>query len=392
MFPANIADQHVGVCVSGGLSSLTVAAALADSGVKTTAMVADIGQVAHDELRPLARSLEAAGIPTIVVDLRDRMAEMASDLVRYLAKHDGGYWNTTGASRLVLIEGLGAAMRRAGCTVLAHGCVGGGNDQRRFERYGAALCPDLRVYAPWQEPELVRKYADRSDMETYVLERDLALTGGCSAHNSVDGSLAGFSHEGTALESLETPDSRARLLLSVPPQRAPDQAETITVRFERGQPVEINGAVLGPRELIERANSIAGRHGIGLRGVVENRINGTKCRAVYEAPGLDMIGYCVSKVYQVAIDAEARLLLEFLSDLIGHGVYEARYFEPAVRAARAAADVILESANSSVEVEVYKGSMSFLGMFDRTGTPLTMPLPSRQTRFTGSGQSWQIIA
>jgi argininosuccinate synthase len=392
MFSEKITTEKVGICVSGGLSSLTVAAALAESGAPATALVADIGQVAHDELCSLARSLEAIGIPTIIVDLRDRMAEMAFDLVRYLAKHDGGYWNTTGASRLVLVEGLGAAMRRAGCTVLAHGCVDGGNDQRRFERYAAALLPDLRVFVPWQEKELLRRFPDRSAMETYVLERGLALTGGCSAHNSIDGSLAGFSHEGTALESLETPDSRARLLLTVPPQRAPDQAEKVAVRFVHGQPVEIDGAALAPQELIERANSIAGRHGIGLRGVVENRINGTKCRSVYEAPGLDLLGFCVSKVYQVAIDVEARQLLESLSDLIGHGVYEARYLDTAVRAARAAADVILEPANTTVEVELYKGSMSFLGIFDHSGTPLLKPLPLRQTRFTGSGQSWQVIA
>jgi argininosuccinate synthase len=383
-----IAGDRVGVCVSGGLSSLAVAASLADSGVPTTAMVADIGQSSHADVRSLVHSLEAAGIPVVVVDLRDRMAELALDLVRYLARHEGGYWNTTSSSRLVLVEGLAAAMRRADCMVLAHGCVGGGNDQRRFERYAATLSPDLRPFAPWAEPELLRRFPDRSAMEKYVRERNLALAGRCNAHYSVDGNLAGFSHEGTVLESLDTPDSVAQLLLTVPPQQAPDRPETVSVRFDLGQPVEIDGSAAGPRELLERANLIAGRNGIGLCSVVENRINGTKCRGIYEAPGLDLLGFCAAKVYEIAIDREARQLLGFLSELIGRGVYEGRYFDTAVQAARAAADVILESATATMTVEVYKGNVSFLGISGHSDKPL----PLRQTRFSGGGHFWQVTA
>src|SRR5580658_1623449 len=106
-----IASEPVGVCVSGGLSSLAVAASLADSGVVTTALVADIGQASDDDVHSLARSLEGAGIPVVAVDLRDAMAELALDLVRYLARHERGYWNTTSSSRLVLVQGLAAAAR-----------------------------------------------------------------------------------------------------------------------------------------------------------------------------------------------------------------------------------------------------------------------------------------
>lgn len=382
-----ISGERPGVFVSGGLSSVTVAASLADSGAPTTALLADIGQCPPGEVRSLAQSLEAAGIPAVVVDLRDRMAKLALDLVRYLARYEGGYWNTTSSSRLVLVEGLAPAMRRAGCTVLAHGCVGGGNDQRRFERYAAVLSPDLPPFAPWTEPELLGRFPDRSAMEKYVRERDLPLSGGSGAHYSVDGSLAGFSHEGTALESLDTPDSAAELLVTVPPRQAPDRPEAVSVRFERGRPVEIGGSAAGPRELLERANQIAGRNGVGLRSVVENRINGTKCRGVYEAPGLDLLGFCVAKVHEIAVDREARQLLSFLSDLIGRGVYEGRYFDTAVRAARDAADVILESASATVTVEVYKGNVSFLGMSGYADNS-----PPRQTRFSGGGHFWQVSA
>ena len=381
-----LTGEKVGVCVSGGLSSLTVVAALADAGVRATAFIADIGQARAADVRALAASLEAAGIPGEVVDLRESMARQALDLVRYEARYEGGYWNTTGAARLVLVAGLSQVMRRAGCTVLAHGCVGGGNDQRRFARYTASLAPDMRVFAPWTDPDLLSQFPDRAAMAKYVLSRDLALDERCTADYSVDGNLAGFAHEGTALERLETPDSAAWPALTTRPERAPSEVESVTVTFDRGRPVAVGGRPGSARELVERANAVAGRHGVGLRSVVENRINGTKCRGVYEAPGLDLLGFCADRVYQVAMDTETLRLMRSLSGLIGVGVYEGRYFDTPVLAARAAADVLVDRASATVEVELYKGNVSFRGMTHLAD----VPMPPRQTRFTGGGHAWQV--
>lgn len=171
-------DESVGMCVSGGLSSLAVAGYLAESGIKTTAFVADIGQDSQGEIRALARSLEEASVETVVVDLRDKMAEFALDLVYYQAQYEGGYWNTTSGSRMVLVSGLIDAIRGAGCTALGHGCVGGGNDQRRFDRYTARFAPDLRVIAPWTEPKLLERFPDREAMAGYVAKRGRPETGG----------------------------------------------------------------------------------------------------------------------------------------------------------------------------------------------------------------------
>jgi argininosuccinate synthase len=383
-----IKNEMVGVCVSGGLSSLAVAAWLAESGVQTTAFVADIGQAGRDDVRSLARSLESAGLPTVLVDLRRSMATLALDLVRYDARYDGGYWNTTGASRLVLTEGLAEAITGAGCTVLAHGCVGGGNDERRFARYGAVLASDLRVFSPWADPGMRARFPDRASMEAYVRGHGLALDPRCGADYSVDGNLAGFAHEGTALEALGTADGAARRVLTVAPQQAPDKAETVTVRFDHGQPVELDGAPGEPHELLERANSLAGRHGVGLRSVVENRINGTKCRGVYESPGLDLLGFGLSRVYQVAMDTGSRQLMQSLAGMIGRAVYEGRYLDPEVRAARAAADVLADSASATIEVEIYKGGMSMRSMSSHDAGRM----PPRQTRFTSGGHFWRVTA
>lgn len=383
-----VAEEIVGVCVSGGLSSLTVAAWLAESGVRTTAFVADIGQAGRGDIGSLARSLESAGLRTVVVDLRKQMAGLALDLVRYDARYDGGYWNTTGAARLVLTKGLAEAIREAGCTVLAHGCVGGGNDERRFARYGSMFAPGLRVFSPWADPGMRGRFPDRATMEAYVRGRGLALDSRCVADYSVDGNLAGFAHEGTALEALGTADGEARRVLTVAPQRAPDKAGTVTVRFERGRPVELDGVPGEPDELLDRANSLAGRHGVGLRSVVENRINGTKCRGIYESPGLDLLGFSLARVYQVTMDTSARQLMQSLSGIIGHAVYEGRYLDPSVRAARAAADVLTDSASATVEVEIYKGGMSVRSLSGHDAGRV----PPRQTRFGGGGHFWRVTA
>ncbi len=390
MLSEELAGEKVGVCVSGGLSCLTVAAWLAASSVPTLGFVADIGQADHEDVRGMARSLEAAGVATVVVDLRDEIARLALDLVRYQARYDGGYWNTTSGSRMVLVAGLADAMRRAGCTVLAHGCVGGGNDQRRFERYVTALAPDLRAVSPWTDPGLLARFPGRSDMAEYLRDRGLAADQRSTADYSADGSLAGFAHDGAALECLQTPDAAAWWALTLAPRQAPDKPEPVTVTVAGGRPAAIGNAPGEARELLERANSIAGRHGVGLRSVVENRINGTKCRGVYEAPGLDLLGFCVARVYQVVMDPDALRLMHGLSEMMGRGVYEGRYFDPAIRAARAAADVLIDSAGATAEVvtELYKGGISFQGLSHGPGEPVA----PRQTRFTGGGHHWQIVA
>jgi argininosuccinate synthase len=178
-------------------------------------------------------------------------------------------------------------------------------------------------------------------------------------------------------------------VLTVAPQQAPDKAETVSVRFDHGRPAEIDGVPGGPLDLLERANSLTGRHGVGLRSVVENRINGTKCRGLYESPGLDLLGFGLSRVYQVAMNTDARQLMQSLSVTIGRAVYEGRYLEPAARAARAAADVLVDSASATVEVEMYKSGMLVRSLSSQD--PGRMP--PRQTRFSsgGGGHFWRVV-
>jgi argininosuccinate synthase len=380
--------RRVGLCVSGGLSSLAVAVWLREQGVDVTCFVADIGQAPAGRVAALADGLAGYGLPAVAVDLRAAMAEAGLDLLRYQARYDGGYWNTTGMSRSVLVAGLVPQLRAAGCTVLAHGCVGGGNDQRRFERYTAAYAPDLAVYAPWLDPAARLAYPGRTEMAKRVAEVGLPLDPGSSATHSTDANLAGISHEDEVLEDLNTPPTVVRPLRSVWPVDAPDRPETVTVRVERGLPVAIDGEPVDAVAALLRANAVAGRNGVWMRDVVENRVNGTKCRGVYEAPGLELLGAVLAEVYRVTVADRAYRLLESLCTFLGQQVYEGRWAEPASDAARSAVAVLAAGASATVQVSLYKGSIAMVAVSDYPAAADA----ARQARFGAGGSNWQLVA
>jgi argininosuccinate synthase len=382
---ADLRSERVGLLVSGGLSCVAVAAYLAASDIDLTCYVADIGQPGDLTPARVTEWLGEHGLPVRQVDLRELMALTCVDLVRYQASYEGGYWNTTGASREVLVAGLAGALRADGCTVLAHGCVGGGNDQLRFSRYTAELAPDLRVFAPWTSGWMLEKFPDRASMAGYLapLGYPAEITG--LAGYSIDGNLGGCSHENLALESVRTwPMDHLRPLMSNWPHQAAGKAETFEVQFAQGRPVAINGEHVSAVEAVLAANAAGGRAGIPPRAVIENRTNGTKCRGVYEAPGLDLLGRCLEFIYQANLEGPAASLHRDLSALLGTAVYQGRSHDQAATAARAAADVLADAATGTVEVELYRGNILGGGL---TGLPAT-PRTPRQTRFATGGHQW----
>jgi argininosuccinate synthase len=380
--------RRVGLCLSGGLSSLAVAAWLHEHGVDLSCFVADVGQGPAERVPELAAALRRHGVPAVVVDLRGPMAAAGVDLVRYQARYDGGYWNTTSMSRAVLVAGLAPEVRAAGCTVLAHGCVGGGNDQRRFERYTAAYQPQLQVYAPWTDEAARCRFAGREAMVDYVAAAGLPLDPGSSATHSTDANLAGISHEDAELEDLGSPPTVVQPLTSVWPADAPDRPELVTVRVEQGVPVRIDGADADALGTLLCANAVAGRNGVWMRDVVENRVNGTKCRGVYEAPGLELLGAVLAEVYRVTVADRAYRLLESLSAFLGQQVYEGRWAEPGTQAARAALDVLAAGASATVQVSLHKGILRVLSVRDYPAAADT----TRQARFGTGGHHWSLVA
>jgi argininosuccinate synthase len=385
--------QHrVGVCLSGGLSSLALATTLPALGVDTVCFVADIGPAGygpagHGDVAELSARLAADGTPVHVVPQRAELARLALALVRYQASYDGGYWNTTGAAREVIVSGLVPAMRRAGCTVAAHGSVGGGNDQLRFQRYGRVFGADLPMLSLWTVAELRDRFPSRASMAAHLAGLGLAAVPGSSTERSTDANLAGVSHEGAELEELSTPGTLVEPMLGLRPEQAPDKAEEVAVRIENGWPTAINGLPLDALACLEEANRIAGRNGVGLRDVVENRVNGTKCRGIYEAPGMELLGHCVRTVYEVTVDEPTERMRRRLSADLAGCVYGGRYHGLPAKAARSALDVIAEHATATVRLRLYKGT-ALARSVEEVG-PLVAP---RQTRFATGGHRWEITS
>merc|ERR1719158_1316042 len=164
-----VADGDVvGICVSGGLDSKTVALRLRLAGVKVKCFTADIGQPDEEDIGDIPKKMAPCGVETVVVDLKDDIAEGALEAVACQASYDGGYWQSTGVGRYVTARGLLREMKKHGCTVLSHGATGRGNDQVRFERYCNVLDPDFKVYAPWRDPSLLEEFPGRTQMLEYL--------------------------------------------------------------------------------------------------------------------------------------------------------------------------------------------------------------------------------
>jgi argininosuccinate synthase len=360
----DLKSEKVGICVSGGLDSRTLARKFVDLGVQVTCFTADLGQPDEPDIRNVATRMAPCGAETVIVDLKAEMAGACFDVIRAQAMYDGGYWNSTGIARAVTVRGLLPAMKKRGCTVLSHGATGRGNDQMRFERYTNVLDPQMKVYAPWRDPALLKEFPGRKQMVAYLAKAGIEVAAEGKKRYSTDANLAGISYEAEDLESLATPCTIVKPQIGVWPQQAPDKEESFRVRFEQARAVEINGKAVTPLQAMQTANAIAGRNGIGIKNALENRIIGTKSRGVYEAPGMELLGACLLQVYQAVMDRRATELFRDLSRLVANQVYDGRWFDPATRAAQAAIGVLTERASGTVEVGLYKGSIQFLSLKD----------------------------
>jgi argininosuccinate synthase len=356
--------EKIGICASGGLDSKSVTARLIEAGLDVVAFTADLAQPDETDIEDIPRRMAPTGAQTHIVDLKHSMANAAMLVVKAQARYDGGYWNTTGIARAVTVHGLLDAMREQGCTVLAHGATGRGNDQVRFERYTNVLAPDMKVYAAWRDPDLLDQFPGRKEMASYLQSKGIEASTGPAKRYSTDANIAGLSHEAEDLESLETPATIVVPTMGVWPQDAPDKVETVSLRFEKGICVELNGKRLDPLDMLREANHVAGRSGVGIANALENRIIGTKSRGVYEAPGMELLGTGLAAVYQAVLDRRAATLFRQLSRIVSDSIYDGRIFDPAPRAALAAIDLLADKASGRIELGLYKGNLFFQQLTD----------------------------
>jgi len=262
------------------------------------------------------------------------------------------------------VRGLLGAMKKHGCTVLAHGATGRGNDQLRFERYVNVIDPAFNVYAPWRDPTLLEEFPGRTQMLSYIQKHgiDHTIVSQAAKRYSTDANICGLSNEAEDLESMETAMTIVNPVMGVWPKDAPDKEEVITLRFEHGRCIAINGTAMDPLKVLQTANLIGGRNGVGLSHALENRILGTKSRGVYEAPGMELLGKALTYVYQAVLDRRSTDLFGQLSHHVSDQIYDGRYFDPSTRVAIGAIWELAQPANGTVKIGLYKGHMHFLAL------------------------------
>merc|ERR1719159_1716106 len=312
----------------------------------------------------IPKKMAPCGVETVVVGLKADIAEGAFEAIACQAKYDGGYWQSTGIGRYVTARGLLREMKKQGCTVLSHGATGRGNDQVRFERYVNVMDPDFKVYAPWRDATLLEEFPGRTQMLEFLQKHNIGHTIVSQAKKrySTDANICGLSNEAEDLESMETAMTIVNPVMGVWPKDAPDKEEAVTLRFEHGRCVEINGAKLEPLQALETANKIGGRNGIGISHALENRVLGTKSRGVYEAPGMELLGKSLLYVYQAVLDRRSTDLFKQLSRHVADQIYDGRYFDPSTRVAIEAIWQLAEPACGTVKIGLYKGHMNFLSL------------------------------
>jgi argininosuccinate synthase len=358
---SQLKGKTVAFAASGGLDSCTITRWLVDNGVNVVCFTADMAQPDESDFDTVRTRMLACGAKDYVrIPLHDAIAEAGLDIIQAQAYYEGRYWNTTGIGRHVIVAGMLPEMKKRGITILSHGATGRGNDQVRFQLVTNMLEPTFEVYAPWRDEAFLAKFRGRSEMIDYCNERKLPIKATKDAPYSTDANLLGLTHEAGKLESLETPPSFVTPGMGVHPTKAPDSPETVTIRFEKGRPIAINGQNVSMYEAIRVANQLGGKHGVGIcYHLVENRFVGIKSRGVYEAPGMELLGTAYSYLLQLVLDRRARELFDQLSLMLAKQVYQGYGYDLASKVALDAVKSFAQLMTGTIAVSLYKGSTNF---------------------------------
>ncbi|NKB72830.1 MAG: argininosuccinate synthase [Candidatus Latescibacteria bacterium] len=353
--------QTIMVAVSGGLDSCTLTHWLAAQDVTVIGYTADLGQPDEDDIEDIRQRMLACGVQEMIIDdLKDAICRAGIQLVQAQARYEGGYWNTTGIGRHVVVEAMVPQMQQRGIYVLGHGATGRGNDQVRFQLAAQMLDPRIAVYAPWRDQAFLSVFPGRTEMIDYCQSHSLPIRASHDKPYSTDANILGLTHEAGELEALTTSSRRVNPGMGNFPEQAPAQAQLVEIRFEAGMPVAIDGNQVNPLQAIELCNQLAGQHGVGIGlHAVENRFVGIKSRGIYEAPGMELLGQCYELLLQLVLDRRARRLYQPISDYISEQVYQGYWFDTATQAARQFVDHLTRLATGTITVQMYKGTVSF---------------------------------
>lgn len=344
---------------SGGLdTSIIVPWLIEHYGAKVICVAADIGQ-GGAELQGIREKAIASGATECFVE--DLRAEFVSDFIfptlRAGAIYNRKYLLGTSMARPLIARRQVEVARRMGADALAHGCTGKGNDQVRFELTYASFAPDLPVIAPWREWNI----RSREDAIAYAAAKGIPVAATKEKIYSRDANIWHLSHEGGVLEDPSAAPPADLLMLTSTPENAPDKAELVSIEFDRGTPVAVNGNAMSPVELLTALNAIGGRNGVGVIDLVEDRLVGMKSRGVYETPGGSLLYAAHSELEQLVLDRRTLAAKDLIAPRYADLVYEGRWWTTEREAYDAFVSVTQERVSGSVSLKLYKGSIAVAG-------------------------------
>ncbi len=365
----NVTDlkgKTIGFAASGGLDSCTITHWLTQQGVKVVCFTADLAQPDETDFSSIEKRMRACGAVDFVgMPLQKEMAEAGLAGIQAQTLYEGRYWCTTPLGRQVTTKGMVEAARKKGLSIISHGATGRGNDQVRFQLITNMLEPSLSVYAPWRDEAFLSRFGGRIPMIEYCEQHGLPIKASREKPYSTDANLLGLTHEAGKLESLQTPAHFVTPEMGVWPEKAPDQAEEVTIRFEKGCPVSVNGKKTDVLDAMKITNEIGGKHGIGIGlHLVENRFVGVKSRGVYEAPGMELLGSAYAFLLQLILDRRARELFDQLSATLTKQLYQGYWNDVASRMGRKAVGETAALVTGTVTVSLYKGVISYVSTND----------------------------
>ncbi len=347
--------KKVALAYSGGLDTSIIIPWLKENyGCEVVAVCGDIGQ-GGDELKGLEKKARKTGASEVhVADMREEfVTEYLWRLVQSGGVYEHKYLLGTSIARPLLAKKQVEVALATGCDALAHGCTGKGNDQVRFELTYKALAPHLPVIAPWRIWDIV----SREDAIDYAARHNVPIAQTTKKIYSRDRNIWHISHEGGALEDPVNAAPDEIWMLTSSPKDAPDKPAEVTIGFEKGRPVSVNGKTSSGVPLLETLNKIGGKHGIGRIDLVENRFVGMKSRGCYETPGGALIMYAYRELESLTLDRNTLHYKQKLSLDYAEMVYNGLWFTPLREALDKFFEATGQSTTGEVTLRLYKGNI-----------------------------------
>ena len=350
--------EKVILAYSGGLDTTAIIPWLKENfDYEVICCCIDCGQ--GEELDGLEERAKLSGASKLYIE--NIVDEFCDDYivpcVQANAIYENKYLLGTAMARPGIAKKLVEIARKEHASAICHGATGKGNDQIRFELGIKALAPDLKIIAPWRMTDLWTLNS-REEEIAYCHQHGIDLPFDASQSYSRDRNLWHISHEGLELEDpAQEPDYEHLLVLGVTPEQAPDEGEYITMTFEKGVPVSLNGQTMKVSEIITELNALGGKHGIGIIDIVENRVVGMKSRGVYETPGGTILMEAHQQLEELVLDRATYEVKKEMGTKLSQIVYEGKWFTPLREAVQAFIESTQQYVTGEVKLKLYKGNI-----------------------------------